>query len=180
MQTNLAARYARALADVVSEPAALEKIGAELASVARVVGESKPLRDFVLNPAFPFSGKVEALDSLARKLRLSGPTLRLLQLLLQKGRLGLLREVSGEFRKIEEKTLNRVSVEFTTALPLEAAQLKRVVASFEKFTGKTVRLDPKVDAQVLGGARARVGSLVYDGTVAGALQKLKERLIGER
>ena len=52
--------------------------------------------------------------------------------------------------------------------------------SLEKFTGKSVRLEAKVDPAVLGGARTRIGSTVYDGTVAARLQKLKQQLIGER
>ena len=89
-------------------------------------------------------------------------------------------DVSAEFRRIEEQVLNRVSVEVTTAVPLEPALRKRLAESLEKFTGKSVRLEPKVDPAVLGGARARIGSVVYDGTVASRLQKLRKQLIGDR
>jgi F0F1-type ATP synthase delta subunit len=36
-----------------------------------------------------------------------------------------------------------------------------------------------VDPAVLGGARTRIGSVVYDGTLATRLEKLKLLLIGE-
>jgi F-type H+-transporting ATPase subunit delta len=94
--------------------------------------------------------------------------------------MGLLPEVSREFRRVEEEILGMVSVELTTARPLTAPEVKRVQASLEKFTGKKVRLAPKVDAEILGGARAKIGSLVYDGTVAHRLDKLKRQLIGEK
>jgi F-type H+-transporting ATPase subunit delta len=180
MLTILAARYARALADVVREPASLEKSAGELEALARLLGESKPLRDFLLNPSFPLSRKTTVLETLARRSGASVPTQRLLQLLLRKGRLNLLGEISREFRRMEEEKLDRVAVEVTTAMPLDAAQRKRMTASLQRFTGKTVRLEARVDPGILGGARARIGSVVYDGSVAGRMQRLKRRLIGER
>ncbi len=180
MQTTLATRYARALAEVVREPAPLEKTAGELETVSGVVGESKPLREFLLNPAFPLSGKAAVLDSLIKAGKISTPTARLLHLLLKKGRLDLLADVSGEFRRIEEEILGRVSVEVTTAVPLEPDLRKKIIASLQEFTGKTVRLQQKVDPAILGGARARIGSVLYDGTVAGRMERLRQRLIGER
>jgi F-type H+-transporting ATPase subunit delta len=180
MLTILAARYARALADVVRDPDSLEKTAGELETFTQLLSGSKPLREILLNPSFPLSRKAAVLESLARKSRASDPTRRLLQLLLRKGRLSLLGEISLEFRRMEEERLDRVSVEVTTAIPLDAAQRKRLTASLQRFTGKTVRLESKVDPEILGGARARIGSVVYDGSVTGRMQRLKRRLIGER
>jgi F-type H+-transporting ATPase subunit delta len=180
MQTVLAARYARALADVVREPASLEKTAAELELFAALIRDSKTLRDFISNPAFPRARKIQVLDALLQKSRTSAPTGRLIQLLLQKGRIDLLPEVGKEFRKMEAQASGRVSVEVTTAIPLDAALRKRMVTCLEKFTGRQIRLEARVDPEILAGARARIGSVVYDGSVAGRLQKMKRQLIGER
>jgi len=180
MQNSLATRYARALAEVVREKAALEKTAAELETIAGVFRKSKPLRDFLLNPGLPASRKAKALDDIAGKGKFSATTGRLLQILLQKGRIDHLPDLCVEFRRIEERKLDRVTVEVITAVPLDPALRKKMAESLEKLTGKSVRLEPKVDPAVLGGARARIGSVVYDGTVAGRLRKLKQQLIGER
>ena len=103
MQTTLAARYARALADVVREPASLEKTAGELEAFARLLTGSKPLRDLLPNPSFPLARKAAVLESLIQKGRASVPTGRLLQLLLRKGRLSLLGEISREFLRMEEE-----------------------------------------------------------------------------
>ncbi len=179
-QSNLAARYARALAEVIKDKRALEAAADELDSFATLFGESREMRDFLLNPSYPLARKQKGLSEVVRRTGVKGPQLKLLGLLLEKGRMGLLPEVAAEFRKIEEASLNRVSVELTTARPLDTKLQEEVIASLEKFTGKTVRLTHNVDPRVLGGARARIGSVVYDGTVASRLQKLKQQLIGER
>lgn len=179
-QSSLAARYARALAEVVKDRRALESSADELESFSAAFRESRELRDFLLNPAFPMSRKQKGLSEVSRRCGVTGPQEKLLQILLAKGRMKLLPEVAQEFRKIEEEALNRVTVELTTARPLDAKLEKGVIASLERFTGKKVRLTRNVDPEVLGGARARIGSVVYDGTVASRLRRLKQQLIGER
>jgi F-type H+-transporting ATPase subunit delta len=178
-QTSLAARYARALAEVVKEKPALEATAENLDGFSGVYRESKELRDFLGNPAYPLPAKLKGLRALTKRLRTPAQAARLLEILLQRGRLDLLPEVAQEFRKIEERMLDRVEVELTTAGPLDPALEKRVVASLEQYTGKKVRLTRIVDPAVLGGARTRIGSVVYDGTVATRLDKLKLLLIGE-
>jgi F-type H+-transporting ATPase subunit delta len=180
MHSTLSVRYARALADAVREKSNLDGIAGELERTARLFGESRPLRDFLLNPGLPAAMKSQAFETIAKKLGLSAPVQRLFQILLQKARVDLLPEISAAFRRIEEQSANRVSVEVTTAVPLGEALKKKLAGTLEEFTGKTVRLETRVDPAVLGGARTRIGSVLYDGTVAARLRRLKEQLIGER
>ncbi|PYQ13644.1 MAG: ATP synthase F1 subunit delta [Acidobacteria bacterium] len=179
-QTSLAARYARALAEVVRENNLLEATAQELEALSRLYLGSKDFRDFLLNPAYPTPIRKKGLAEVAKLTRASQPAMRLLEILLVNGRMELLPEVSESFRKIEEDTRGRVSVELTTARPLDSGQHKQVEASLERFTGRKVRLMPRVDPAVLGGARTRIGTVVYDGTVATLLEKLKQQLLGER
>jgi F-type H+-transporting ATPase subunit delta len=44
------------------------------------------------------------------------------------------------------------------------------------LTGKRVRMLTKVDQNLLGGMVARVGSTVYDASIATQLKKIRERL----
>lgn len=179
-QTSLAARYARALAGAVREKSALEKTSEQLERLSSLYRQSKELRDFLRNPAYPLPGKKKGLAALTKRCDVSAEAARLAEILLVKGRIDLLPEVAQEFRKLEEQTLQRIAVELTTARTIDPTLEKSVVASLEKFTGKKVRLTQVVDPSVLGGARARIGSVVYDGTVAARLERLKQRLIGER
>ena len=178
-QTSLAARYARALAEAVREKAALESTAEHLDRFAQLYSESKDLRDFLRNPAYPLPARKKGVATLAKRLQLPAPAARLLEILLERGRVELLPELAQEFRKIEAKMLERVAVEVTTARSLDAAMQKSLLASLEEFIGKKVRLTQVVDPAVLGGARTRIGSVVYDGTLATRLEKLKLLLIGE-
>ena len=73
-----------------------------------------------------------------------------------------------------------MKAETTTAVPLSTAELKRLREALQKMTGRTVRITHRVDPTVLGGARTRIGSRVYDGTLKHQLVALRERLVGTR
>jgi F-type H+-transporting ATPase subunit delta len=69
-----------------------------------------------------------------------------------------------------------VRAEVTTAVPLSeerAAQLQHRLAS---ATGRAVTMSTRVDASIIGGVITRIGSTVYDGSVAAQLAKVRERL----
>jgi len=44
------------------------------------------------------------------------------------------------------------------------------------LTGKKVRAKYVRDASILGGAIVKVGSTIYDGSVAGQLERIREQL----
>jgi len=69
-----------------------------------------------------------------------------------------------------------VRAEVTTTVPLAADRAKAIERSLAQVTRQTVMLETKVDAGILGGVVARIGSIVYDGSVTRQLEKMKQRL----
>jgi F-type H+-transporting ATPase subunit delta len=47
----------------------------------------------------------------------------------------------------------------------------------EILTGKQVDVDSKVDASLIGGAKAQIGSTIYDGTIKNQLDKMRMKLV---
>jgi F-type H+-transporting ATPase subunit delta len=50
-------------------------------------------------------------------------------------------------------------------------------AGLARATGRDVQIETRVDSALIGGAVARIGSTVYDGSVTTQLRKLKQSLI---
>jgi len=44
------------------------------------------------------------------------------------------------------------------------------------MTGKQVDIQARVDGSLIGGAKARIGSMIYDGTISNQLNKMREQL----
>jgi len=68
----------------------------------------------------------------------------------------------------------------TTAAPLPAEQAAQLQQRLGTMIGRTVTLTTKVDPALIGGMVARIGSTVYDGSVATQLASLRQRLTQSR
>jgi F-type H+-transporting ATPase subunit delta len=189
----VAKRYARALADYAegastedasgrrkpaTEAGRLEAVAAELALVTSVLDADPKFRRFFADPSIPQKDKQTAIETLARDAKLSEALRNFLMLLASNRRLGAIGAIRGAFEEIKDERLQVVAAETTTAVPLSAADLKRLRETLERMTGRTVRITQRVDPALLGGARTRIGSRVYDGTLRRQLETLREKLIG--
>jgi F-type H+-transporting ATPase subunit delta len=175
----VARRYARALADQPADrdPQRLATVASVLRHAAEIFASDPAIARFFRDPSVPAEAKEKALATLAKESEAGETTGHFLRLLLRNERLPLLPRIAAAFEKIKDDRLGIVAVEATTAIPLTAPQTERFKESLETMTGRQVRLRLRVDPGVLGGARARIGSRVYDGTLRGRLDRLRHRLI---
>ena len=66
--------------------------------------------------------------------------------------------------------------QLTTAVAISAAELAEIKKKLEALTGKQVDINARVDASLIGGAKARIGSVIYDGTIKNQLNKMRHQL----
>ncbi len=69
-----------------------------------------------------------------------------------------------------------IQAEVTTATPLSPERITELQQRLAKITGRTVTMTTKVDQAIIGGVVTRIGSTVYDGSVATQLAKVRDRL----
>ena len=170
-------RYARAILDVaVQEHADLEAIDRELTAFGELVTQYPALQHVLLNPAVSAPRKRAAVAEISKQAGQSSIVAKMLALLADRDRLILLPELVAAYhdRLLDYKKVVRAEV--TTAMPLPEGRAKTIEASLAKATGRSVMLETRVDPAIVGGMVARVGTIVYDGSVTRQLQRLKERL----
>ena len=173
-----ATRYARALLDVgVKENADLEQVEQELAQFVDLFKQNPLLEKVLLNPAVPVPRKRAAVAELVARAKPAGIVGKLLTLLADRDRLVLLPDLVASYRERLLDYRKIVRAEVTTAAPLAGDRAKALESSLARVTGRSVVLDMRVDASIIGGVVARVGSTVYDGSVTRQLEKIKERLV---
>ncbi|PYQ76603.1 MAG: ATP synthase F1 subunit delta [Acidobacteria bacterium] len=173
-----ATRYARALLDVgVKEKADLEQVEQELAQFVDLFKQNPLLEKVLLNPAVPVPRKRAAVAELVARAKPAGIVGKLLTLLADRDRLVLLPDLVASYRERLLDYRKIVRAEVTTAAPLGGDRAKALESSLARVTGRSVVLDTRVDASIIGGVVARVGSTVYDGSVTRQLEKIKERLV---
>jgi len=176
-----AMRYARALLDVaIAERADLDRIEQDLVDVAGLLTQYPALGDALLNPVVPVARKRAAVAALTALSQLTPMVGKLIAMLADRDRLVLVADLPAAYRDRLLAHRNVIRAEITTTVPLPEDRAKSVEASLASATGRTVSLTTKVDPSIIGGVVARIGSRVYDGSLATQLAKLKGRLAENR
>lgn len=172
-----AARYARALLDVaLKEHADLTLLESQLADFAALVEQHEQLRGALLSPTVPAPRKRAAVSELVARAGLLPILARTLVLLAERDRLVLLPDLVEAVRQRVLDHRNVVRADVTTAQPLSPERVEQVERSLAKATGRLVELRTHVDPSIVGGIVARIGSTVFDASVTGHLQRIRQRL----
>jgi len=91
-------------------------------------------------------------------------------------RLAQLPQIREAFEEFLDQEMGLVRAAVTSAQPLDERQSRAIESELERLTGKRVKARYVVDPALVGGATARIGSTVYDGSVHGELQAMRRRL----
>ena len=178
----VAARYANALADVVTEPGSPvkpPKALEELRSFEAALGESHALREVLVTPAVPGSRKKAVVDRIAEKLRISRIIRNFLFVLVDHRRTGLLVGIVQALELVLDERMGFARAEILAPTELTEPQHVALRVELERLTGKRIRSHFTIDHALLGGVIARIGSTIYDGSVRGRLESLERRLNAE-
>ena len=175
-----AARYARALFDVAIKESNPEQAEQELGAFAALLQSHADLQKALTNPAIPAANKRAVVEQLLDRLQPSSPVRKLLLLLAERDRLELFPDMLDVYRQRLMEHMNVIQAEITTAAPLAGDQATRLQERLAKATGRTVTMTTKVDPAIIGGVVTRIGSTVYDGSVATRLAAMRQRLTEQR
>jgi F-type H+-transporting ATPase subunit delta len=173
-----ASRYARAFADVVTsaklDTAAIDQ---QLNDFLATWDGSTELRDLFSNPAVPAPQKVAILDKMNAKLGLRRELRNLLAVLINNDRIAHIHEVADAYRAELQQRQGIRQAEIVTARELNENERGSLLVGVGKLAGAEIWATFKLDESILGGAVVRIGSTVYDGSLRGRLDRLREALI---
>lgn len=174
---SVASTYARAFADVVFD-AHLDPDHsiAELQAIASLLAESPMLRRVWENPAIPVEQKRRVLDVIAERDGVSRPVRNLVAVLIDHRRIHFFDAIIAQLEKELDARMGFAEAQIMSARELGDGEKREFEKQIGKLTGKKVRAKYGSDASLLGGAVVRVGSTIYDGSVKGQLERLKEAI----
>jgi len=176
---SLSNRYSEALFQVVEAEGVVADVDADLRILAPQF-EAVELRRLLQSPDVTDAQKREVL---AKAIEAGGRTahartLRFLEVVLRKGRQSLLADMIRAFHARALQSRGEVEGTVESALPLEADDLEAIAGALGKQVGKTVRLIPRVDEDLLGGFRVLIGGTLYDQSLRGQIENLGRKLKG--
>ncbi len=176
-QGATARRYAKALFLVARESGRVEAVGGELAAFLDVLEAERRLREFLIRPWLKGSAKKSVVSALADRLGCSKLVKDFVGLLAARGRMDHWQEIAEAYRNFQDAAEGRVRAQIRSAVALSDRDRGQVTRRLAQIAGNEVILEESVDAALLGGFVAQMGSVVLDGSLDGQLARMRERLV---
>lgn len=173
-------KYAHSLFNVAKENKTEERVGKELRMIAESVGKDNvtaALRSPVRKTE-DWTKRTEEWLTSGKGKALADPTKKLVRAVMSRGDALLLPKVADAYQAILRDARGIVGAKVTTAIPMSAAQEKKLVAELKKRldSDQTVELEKDVDPTILGGIKVVLGNQYCDLSAASRVRKYDEWL----
>lgn len=171
---TIARPYARAAFEFAQDARALPRWG-ELLDVAAAVAAEPAFDALIGNPKVTPAALADLVLGIAGD-KADGHGRNFVQLLAQNQRLALLPEIARQYALLRAAAENTVDVEITSAMALTPEETEKFARALTRRLNRVVRLQPRVDASLIGGAIVRSGDFVLDGSLKGRLERLGQTM----
>jgi F-type H+-transporting ATPase subunit delta len=175
-RTAAARRYSKALFELAKESGRVAEVAGELTSIGDLLEGNPELHNVLFRPLHPVAQRRAVLDGVTVRLGAS-PTVRsFFSLLIDQRRLVDFPAIRDEFERLASEDAGLRRAEIVSAGVLRDDQLERLRRALSTRTGGEVEITVRVDPSLLGGVIAKVGDLVFDGSLRTQLRQLRANL----
>ncbi len=176
ISSGIAKRYATAIFELAKESSSIDQVANDADTLASALAESEAFRDLIHSPIYSREDQRKAIVALADKMGLHRITSNTLQLMAQKRRLFVLRELARQLRQMIALERGEVTAEVTAAQELSDDQRTRLAAALKQAVGRDVNISLSVDERLIGGLVVKVGSKMIDTSIRSKLDTLQNTM----
>jgi F-type H+-transporting ATPase subunit delta len=175
-RVTLVRQYAKALFELCREKTLVDRVADALRELSRRIDAEPDAHSFLFHPEVPFDRKWVALQALLPE-DMAPPATGLLDLLVRHRQLRLLPEIRAELLALRQASFGVLKARVETVRPLSDTARAGLQAALEKVTGHPVAIEEKLNPELIGGARIRIGDRIVDASIAGRLKRIQESLV---
>jgi ATP synthase F1 delta subunit len=176
---SVAHQYALAAMELTDAQTTPEQVNAELGELWRVIASDRALGTFIASELVSPAQKMAVFND-ALTGRTSELTRNLVMVLLRNRRGVLLRWVARAFDALLRQRSGLTEIEVVSAVELSAQQREKLAGLLAEKLGVRPELIVRVDPELLGGLRLRIGDELVDATVRGELNRMRQSLLAKR
>lgn len=177
MKSSTAAiRYAKALFSLAKDEGRLAEVRGEVDGLAALLAQSEELRGAIFTPLHPGEERKAVLRGVAER-GLSPLLTNFCCFLIDQRRMIDFATIAHEFDRLADEDAGLVVAQVISASPLDPGREDRLRRALSQRTGSEVRVEVTLDPELIGGAIAKVGDLVIDGSIRTQLSQLRANLM---
>ncbi len=174
-ELSIARVYAESVLGLAEERGIGDAVLEELDDLVELQNLDPDLERFFSSPLVDVDARRDTLEKVLRG-QADDLVVDALQVMNQKGRLGLVRALAVAYRQALDELRGRVDANVVTATPLSDGLRAKLMETLGRITGRKVRLAEKVDPSTLGGIIVSVGDRKIDYSLASDLRQLDDQL----
>jgi F-type H+-transporting ATPase subunit delta len=167
--------YATALVAVADAEGVLDRVADELFAFAKAVEQDHNLRDAITDRALPLENRHALIRDILGG-RAHDVTVTEVSFVIEAGRARELGKIAEGVVSLAAEQHEQAVAEVRSAVPLNDGQRTRLEEALSRATGRKIEAKVVVDPTLVGGVVARVGDLVFDGSIASRLEDAKRTL----
>ena len=175
--TETSERYSRALFEVVKEAAELEKVESDVQSFLLLLDSSLEIKIFLQNPTHNIENQNNVINLLSNKLQFTKNLKNFLYLLVKKRRIFFVEKIFKNFIRICSEKRGELKASLISSKDLSKAELDGIINDFSKIMGSNLKIDYKVDKDLIGGLKIQLGSIMIDTSIKNKLKKYEQTML---
>lgn len=177
MKSQAAAiRYAKALFGLAKDERRIADVREELGRFADLLDENAELAGALQQPLYPAEERKAVVKAVAGPAQQSPLLVNFYSFLIDQRRLVDFQAIREEFDRLSDEDAGLTTAEVVASGPMDERRRDRLRRALSERTGTEVRLEVTVDPDLIGGAIAKVGDLVFDGSLRTQLSQLRANL----
>ena len=171
--TETSERYSRALFEVSKEANELDKVEGDIKNFQLLINSSSEINSFIKNPSQNINQQNQVINLLSDKLEFSRNLKNFFLLLIEKRRIFFIKKIAESFLRLCSKKRGEIKASLISSKELTQSEIDQLNKELSEAIGLTLKLDYKIDKDLIGGLKLQLGSFMIDTSIKNKLNKFK-------
>tara|TARA_Y100000591_G_scaffold323724_1_gene341995 strand:+ start:462 stop:1019 length:558 start_codon:yes stop_codon:yes gene_type:complete len=177
--TETSERYSRALFEVSQEENELDKVESDIKNFQLLINSSSEINNFIKNPSQNITQQNHVINLLSDKLEFSKNLKNFFLLLIEKRRIFFVKKIAESFLRLCSKKRGEIKASLISSKELTKSEIDQLNKELSDAIGFTLKLDYKIDRDLIGGLKLQLGSFMIDTSIRNKLNKYKNVMLEE-
>lgn len=167
-------RLSKAIYSVAEKQNEIAKIGDALNSLAKFYKKNAAFRQLLITRRVEISQKSQILQNIFSEM--PGLIFAMLDILMDARTTDILPKLAKQFHQIREEKSGLVNAIAFSAVKLDDSILTKIEQNLKAKFGENFNFSQKVESEMLGGLKLRIGNTIVDGSISSRMNKLRVAL----